>query len=245
MTDPETFTFGVAYLAGLAGFFSPCLIPLLPSYFAIITGFTLKDLYGLKFSELRARIFFSSLIFVLGFAIVYSLLGATGSFLGQLLNQHTGLLIRFSGIFLIILGLIQLGVIKFKSLEFDYAWVVQKKLSRLGYLNALLTGIAMALIWIPCVGQIVTGMLILASQTETATQGMSLLLVFSLGLGTPFLLLGLFFPVLFPWLQKNRQLLHMVNLGAGILLIIFGLVLVTNQYFYYLELLKNIFPTGE
>jgi len=245
MTDPETLTFGVAYLAGLASFFSPCLIPLLPSYFAIITGFTLKDLYGLNFKDLRLRVFFSSLFFVLGFAIVYSLLGATGSLLGQLLNQYTNLLIRFSGIFLIILGLIQLGVIKFKSLEFGYAWAVQKKLSRLGYLNALLTGIAMALIWIPCVGQIVTGMLILASQAETTTQGMSLLLVFSLGLGTPFLLLGLFFPTVFPWLQKNRQFLHIVNLCAGVLLIIFGLVLVTNQYFYYLELLKNIFPVAE
>ena len=245
MADPETLTYGIAYVAGLTGFFSPCLIPLLPSYFAVITGFTLKDLYGLKFNELRTRMFFSSLIFVLGFAIVYSLLGATGSLLGQFLNQYTNLLIRFSGLFLIVLGLIQIGIIKFKGLEFDYAWVVQKKLSRLGYLNALLSGIAMALIWIPCVGQILTGMLILASQTETATQGMSLLLVFSLGLGTPFLLLGLFFPTLFPWLQKNRQFLHIINLCAGILLIIFGLVLITNQYFYYLEFLKNIFPAGE
>jgi len=245
MTNPETLTFTVAYLAGLAGFFSPCLIPLLPSYFAIITGFTLKDLYGLNFKNLRLRIFFSSVFFVLGFAIVYSLLGATGNLLGQFLNKHTNLLIRFSGLFLIILGLIQLGIIKFKGLEFDYAWVVQKKLSRLGYINALITGIAMALIWIPCVGQIVTGMLILASQTETATQGMSLLLVFSLGLGTPFLLLGLFFPTFFPLLQKSRQLLHAINLLAGVLLIIFGLVLITNQYFYYLQLFKNIFPNSE
>lgn len=242
MTDPNQLTFSVAYLAGLAGFFSPCLIPLLPSYFSIITGFTLKDLYGLNFKDLRLRVFFSSLFFILGFAVIYSLLGATGSLLGQLLNQHTNLLIRLSGLFLIILGLIQLSIIKFKGLEFDYAWLVQKKLARLGFLNAFLTGVAMALIWIPCVGQLVTGMLILASQTETTTQGISLLFTFSLGLGTPFLLLGLFFPVIFPWLQKNRPLLHLINLGAGGLLIIFGIVLATNQYFYYLELLKSLFP---
>jgi len=236
----ENLTFYLAYVSGLASFFSPCLIPLLPSYFAIITGFTLKDLYGLDFKSLRLRVFLSSLFFVAGFSVVYSLLGATGTLVGKYLNSYVPILIRLSGIFLILLGLVQLGVIKFKSLEFDFAWNVQKKLAKLGYLNAFITGIALALIWIPCVGQILTAMLILASSSDTATQGLLLLLVFSLGLGTPFLLLGLFFPSIFPKIRENRQLLHWLNLGGGVLLIIFGVVLVANQYGYYLELLKGL-----
>jgi len=235
----ENLTFYLAFVSGLASFFSPCLIPLLPSYFAIITGFTLKDLYGLDFKALRWRVFLSSLFFVAGFSVVYSLLGATGTLIGKYLNSYVPILIRLSGIFLIVLGLIQLGIIKFKSLEFDFAWNVQKKLAKLGYLNAFITGIALALIWIPCVGQILTAMLILASSSETATQGLLLLLVFSLGLGTPFLLLGLFFPWIFPKIRENRQLLHYLNLGGGVLLIVFGIVLVANQYGYYLELLKG------
>jgi len=234
----ENLTFYLAYISGLISFFSPCLIPLLPSYFAVITGFTLKDLYGLDYKSLRLRVFLSSLFFVAGFSLVYSLLGATGTLLGKYLNSSVPLLIRLSGLFLILLGLVQLGVIKLRGLEFDFAWNVQKKLARLGYLNAFITGIALALIWIPCVGQILTGMLILASNTETATQGLLLLLVFSLGLGTPFLLLGLFFPWVFPLINKNRKMLHYLNLGGGVLLIIFGVVLVANQYGYYLQLLK-------
>jgi cytochrome c-type biogenesis protein len=234
----ENLTFYLAYISGFASFFSPCLIPLLPSYFAVITGFTLKDLYGLDFKSLRLRVFLSSLFFVAGFSLVYSLLGATGTLIGKYLNSSIPSLIRLSGIFLILLGLVQLGVIKFKSLEFDFAWNVQKKLAKLGYFNAFITGIALALIWIPCVGQILTAMLILASNSQTATQGLMLLFIFSLGLGTPFLLLGLFFPWIFPKIGEHRQLLHSLNLGGGVLLIIFGIVLVANQYGYYLQLLK-------
>ena len=240
--DLSNFTLPLAYLSGLVGFFSPCLIPLLPSYFAIITGFTLKDLYGLDFKHLRLRVFLSSVLFVAGFSLLYSLLGATGTVVGQFLSRYTSFLIRLSGFFLVLLGLVQLGIIKFKTLEFDFAWKVQKKLSRLSYLNAFITGIAMALIWIPCVGQILAAMLILASRQETALEGFRFLLAFSLGLGTPFFLLGLFFPWLIPLFQTHRRFLHLLNQAGGVLLIIFGLILVANQYGYYIQFFKSLFP---
>jgi len=240
----ENLNFSIAYFSGLASFLSPCLIPLLPSYFSIITGFTLKDLYGLKFKDMRVRFFLSTLFFISGFSIVYSLLGATGTLIGQFLSHYTNILIRLSGFFLILLGLVQVGVLKFKSLEFDYAWNVQRKLSKLGYFSAFVTGIAMALIWIPCVGQFLTGMLILASRQKTALEGLSLLFTFSLGLGTPFVILSLFFPWIFPQLQAHRTFVQRLNLFAGILLIAFGLILIANQYGFYLQFLRGIFPTN-
>ncbi len=243
--DTNNLTLTVAYLAGITSFFSPCLVPLLPSYFSIITGFTFKELYGLNFKDIRIRVFLSSVFFVAGFSIVFSLLGATSSLVGKFIQTNLNIIIRFSGLFLIFLGLVQLGVINSEKLQFDYAWNIQKRLARLGYLSAFITGIACALIWIPCVGQILGAMLIFASQTETAAKGTLLLLVFSFGLGTPFILLGLFFPTIYPFLQERRKLFFYLTRSAGVLLIIFGVILLINQYQFYLYTIKKLIPAFE
>lgn len=231
----------VAFIAGLIGFFSPCLLPLLPSYFSVITGFTFKDLYGLNFDKIRSRVFLSSVFFVLGFALVYSLFGATGTIVGNFLHDQLEILLRFSGLFLIFLGLIQLGVVKLDILRFDYAWRVQRRVAKLGFLTAFLSGIALALIWIPCVGQVLAPILLLAAKSETAKKGIILLFVFSLGLGTPFLLLGLFFPTIFGFLRHHRRFFRILSLSAGALLILFGAILVLNQYQYFLNVFYKAF----
>jgi len=242
MIEPTNLNITIAYFAGITSFFSPCLVPLLPSYFSIITGFTFKELYGLNFKDIRKRVFLSTVFFVIGFSFVYALFGATGTLIGKFIQKNLDILIRSSGIFLIFLGLVQLGIINSEKLQFDYAWNIQKRLARLGYLSAFITGIACALIWIPCVGQILGAMLILASQAETASKGMLLLLVFSFGLGTPFILLGLFFPTVYPFLQERRKLFFYLTRIAGVLLIIFGVVLLINQYQYYLYFFKRFIP---
>ncbi len=224
----------IAYIAGITSFFSPCLFPLLPSYFSIMTGFTYKELYGLNFKDIRIRIFLSSICFVIGFSIMFSLLGATSSIVGKFIQTNLNIIIRFSGLLLITLGMIQIGLINFEAIQFGNAWNIQKKLARLGYISALITGIACALIWIPCVGQILGAILLIASQAETAAKGTLLLLVFSFGLGTPFVLLGLFFPTIYPFLQKRRILFLYLTRFAGVVLIVFGIVLLINQYQFYL-----------
>jgi cytochrome c-type biogenesis protein len=235
----EKLSIFIAYTAGLTSFFSPCLVPLLPSYFTIITGFTFKDLYGLNTANIRKRVFISSIFFVSGFSLVYTILGATGTIIGLLLQKNLNFIIQMTGFFIIFLGLVQIGVLKFKSLEFDYAWNIQKKLANLGYISAMITGIACALIWMPCVGQILGLMLILASQADTALKGMEYLFIFSLGLGTPFLLLGLFFPLVFSFIQRYRKLFYLITKGAGVVLILFGLILVIGKYHYFLNLVSS------
>jgi len=226
----ENFELLTVFFGGLISFFSPCLLPLLPSYFSIISGFTFSDLYGLNFEKIRGRVFLSSLFFTLGFVLFFTLFGAVSTAVGRFLQEKFNSLTQIGGLFLILLGLIQLRVIKFWGLRFDFAWRVQRRLARLGFLTAFITGVISGLVWVPCIGPILGSILFLASQKETALRGIVFLAVFSLGIAFPFLLLVLFFPAVFNWIQSQRKFFHFLSLFAGIILILFGLVLVLNQY---------------
>ncbi len=237
---PQSISYIAAFTGGLIAFFSPCLLPLLPSYISVISGFTFKELYGLNFDKIRGRIFLSSLFFVLGFMIVFTILGAVGLAVSKLLFSHIDLFTQVSGAGIIFFGLIQLGVINFEPLQFDYAWNIQKRLARLGFLTAFLMGIACAFIWIPCIGQILGSILLLATQSSTVQDGTILLGLFSLGLSTPFLILGLFFPAVFKLLKDHRLFFHLFSKLGGIFLIIFGVLLLFKQYGFYLQLFTDI-----
>jgi cytochrome c-type biogenesis protein len=228
--------YSVAYIAGLTSFFSPCLLPLLPSYFSAITGFTFKELFGLEEKHVRLRMWSSSLLFVLGFSFVYSILGMTSSIVGKMLQEHIGIMIRVSGGVLILMGLIQTGIISFEGLQYDYAWNIQKRITRLGFFSSFLLGISCALIWMPCVGQILGSILVFASNSTQSLDGLFLLLTYSLGLGTPFVLMGLFFPQVYGFIKQYRKFLIVLNRGAGIVMILFGLLLVLGLYNLFLNL---------
>lgn len=231
-----------SFLAGLLSFLAPCLLPLFPTFLSVITGFTFAQLYGLDFAKIRPRIFLSTLFFVCGFSLVYTILGATGSIIGQILDQYLTYLLRVSGAILIGLGLLQIGVIKINALEFDYAWKVQRQLAKLGYLTAVVAGIAAALSWIPCVGPLLSPILLLAAESKTVGVGALLLFIYSLGLTTPFILGGLFFPFVYKFLQEQRLFLHRLSQFAGILLIVFGIILLAGQYQQIIERIYINFP---
>lgn len=229
-SDDNIKEYGWVFLAGLISFFAPCLIPLMPSYLSIITGYTFSELYGLEYSLIRGRVFKNALFFVLGFAVVFTLLGVTGSVIGQFINANLPFLLKFSGLVLIFLGLIQLQVIKPPSWEFDYAWRVQRKLAKLGFASASITGVTSALCWIPCVGPILASVLLLAGNSQSVLSGMSYLFVYSLGVMLPFLLAALFFPKFFDIYRERKQMLKYFSVVSGIIIIAFGLVLVFNKY---------------
>ncbi len=231
-----------SYLSGLISFFAPCLLPLFPTYFTVITGFTFSELYGLEFSKIRGRVFASSLFFAAGFVTVFTLLGLTGSLIGQIIGSYMPLLLRFSGAILIVMGLVQLGVIKLDLLRFDYAWKIQHKLTHLGFFTAFATGVAAALSWIPCIGPLLAPILLLAGSSETVIHGGLLLFVFSLGLVSPFIAAGLFFPNVVGKLRSHSASLHRLSQIAGIVLIVFGVILFFDQYRVFLGLFgTNLF----
>lgn len=230
----------IVYIAGIISFFAPCCLPLLPSYFSAITGFTLKDMYGLNFSKLRRRFFVSSLFFTLGFAIVYSLFGAATSIIGQFIQANLPILLKISGALFIIFGLIQLGVIKIRSIMFDYAWNVQRRLTGLGFITSTSTGVVSALVWIPCIGGILGAILLLAGQADSVAQGVFMLFIYALGIGTPFIIISLFFPQTMGFLQKHRSQLHIFSTIAGLIMIIFGIILILDRYQEYIALFEKI-----
>jgi len=230
-----------AFLAGLLSFLAPCLIPLLPAYFSVITGFTFKELYGLDFERIRGRVFLSVLFFVLGFSLVFTILGATGSLVGQLLSNVLPILLRFNGVVLILLGLFQVGVLKMPSWEFDYAWSVQRKLRNLGFVTAWVTGVAAALSWIPCVGPLLSSVLLVSSQQSSVAQGALLLFIYSMGLTLPFIAAGLYFPHVVRTMQEKRVLFHRLSIGGGVVLILFGIILTLGQYRFLVEKFYSLF----
>lgn len=228
-----------AYGAGLVSFLAPCLLPLLPSYFSAITGFTFADLYGMQFHHMRSRVVIGSIFFILGFSAVYSLLGVTGSVIGQSLGGFLPLLLRFSGVVLIFLGLMQLGILHLPGLRFDSAWNVQRRLTRLGIITAFVTGLVAALSWIPCITPTLTPILLLASTKQSVLEGGFLLFIFSLGIGTPFLITGLFFPYIIKSFQTHRLFFHLLSLLAGIIMIVFGTLLLFNFYNDFINFMRN------
>jgi len=229
-----------SFLAGLVSFFAPCLLPLFPTYFSVISGFTFSQLYGLDFDRVRGRVFVSSLFFVAGFSLVFTLLGATGSLVGKLLEEYLSWLLRLSGFLLLGLGAVQLGLVKIEPLRFDYAWNIQKKLTNLGFFTALITGIASAFSWIPCVGPLLAPIFLLAARSGTVGYGIVLLFVYSLGLTTPFLIAGLFFPLIVSTLQKYRKIFHFLSLAAGIILIGYGIVLILDKYNQFIQIFRPV-----
>ena len=170
-----------AFLAGLLGFISPCVLPLVPVYIGMMSKKAIYRDKDIKISE-RLYLFVNSLLFVLGFTLVFIILGSTATFLGQVLSDYSSIISRVGGAILIIFGLHYMGLFRLKFLNFEKRFQMPDSLKS-GYLSSFLFGIIFSFGWIPCVGIILSGILLLASQLDTLLQGILLLGVFSAGLG--------------------------------------------------------------
>lgn len=218
----------VAFLAGLLSFLSPCILPLIPGYISFITGETLESLGSEEAGPgMRRRTMLSSLSFVAGFSIVFVMLGATATFLGSFLARYEGLLNRVAGVVIIILGLHLSGILRIR-------WMYrQKKLeikrTRIGFFEAFLLGAAFALGWTPCVGPILAGILTLAATEASLLRGMMLLLVYSLGIGIPFLLTALAVEEFVKAFKRWSRWIRWTELVAGAVLIIVGILIFTGD----------------
>ncbi|MBE3557674.1 MAG: cytochrome c biogenesis protein CcdA [Ktedonobacteraceae bacterium] len=227
---------GIAFAAGLASFLSPCVLPLVPIYLAQLVGRGIAQrTENQRILSQRLEVFFHAAIFVAGFTIAFVALGATASTLGSFLRAHLVLVQQIGGIILILTGLHLVGVLELPFLlaqkRFDF------RPQRPGYAASLLIGIVFALAWTPCVGPILGSILILAAGTATLQQGVLLLLAYSLGLGVPFLLLGLglnWLNRLLKWLKPH---LRKIEIGTGILLMIVGVMVFFNLFIYVNSLL--------
>ncbi len=219
----------VAFTAGLLSFLSPCVLPLVPVYLASLVGPELLDKKG---SGLRLPTFLHSLSFVLGFSLVFTALGAIAGLTAFAINPSLALLNKISGSFLIAFGVFLLAALKIPWLNYE------KRLSpslgnTTGYLRSLIIGASFSLAWTACVGPILGGILAIALNTGTAWHGAYLLAIYSLGLGLPFLVIGLAFDSLSPVLRRIQRYTKIIHVIGGLLLIIIGILVLTNKILWF------------
>jgi cytochrome c-type biogenesis protein len=221
-----------AFLAGLLSFFSPCVLPLTPIYVAQLVGPSVwrterADSNG---SGLRRATLPHAAAFVGGFSLVFIALGATASALGAFLAGHAELLRHIGGALLIVFGLYVAGVLRIPFLDREQRFSL--RFGRASYPASFLVGIAFGLGWTPCVGPILAGILLIAAQAATLQYGVLLLAVYSLGLGIPFLALGIGFETIAPRLKRLAPYLPLIERGTGVLLILLGVVIFLNWLLY-------------
>ena len=227
----------VALTGGVVSFLSPCVLPLVPSYLSFVTGMSLEDLQG---GVDRRATFMHSLLFVLGFSIIFIALGASASFLGAFLRYYEVWIARVGGAVIIVLGLHLTGVFKIVPLLRERRVHVNDKPA--GYLGTIGVGAAFGAGWTPCIGPILGSILGLASTQDTVWAGVSLLSVYSLGLAIPFLISALALDLFLSAFSRFRRFLPAVEKGAGVMLIILGLLLVTGRWTWLNGLLLPLTP---
>ena len=221
-------TVGIAFLAGLVSFVSPCVLPLVPAYLSFLTGSSLEQLQSELDARARARVLFHSLAFLAGFTRVFVLLGASASALGEVLRANQRLIAQIGGAVVIVLGFQMMGVLKLPFLAMDKRLHVQH--AQRSYLASGVVGLAFAAGWSPCIGPILAGILTLASQATGVREGMWLLFIYSMGLAVPFFITALAIGAVLPALARIKRYLGAIEVGAGAFLVLTGVVLITGSF---------------
>jgi len=225
----EEIPFLVAFGAGLLSFLSPCVLPLVPVYLASLAG---PEIFDANVTRRRLPIFFHSLSFVIGFSIVFTILGAGAGLAGFAISAHLVLIRQIAGSLLIAFGLFMLAALKVPWLNFEKR-LTPSRGATTSYLRSFLTGGIFSLAWTPCVGPILGGILTLALGSETAWQGAYLLAIYSLGLGLPFLIIGIAFDSITPLLKRIHRYSTAIYIFSGVLLIAVGILVLTNRLVWF------------
>lgn len=216
-----------AFLAGLLSFLSPCVLPLVPGYVSLISGTGAEELDSERQRVLGA-VMLNSVMFIIGFSIVFVSLGAVATTLGQVTRQYYSILTRVAGVVIIIFGLHLTGIFKIKALYADKRMhQVRGKSTALG---SFAVGFAFAFGWTPCIGPILATILALAASEESITKGTMLLAVYSAGLAVPFLITSLGIDRFLRFYGRFRRHLHTVEVVSGVLLISIGLLVLTHHF---------------
>lgn len=217
-----------ALIAGVISFASPCVLPIVPGYLSFITGLSLHDLtdHERRKTVLRSAAI-NSVLFVIGFSIIFILLGASATAVGTFLRENLDIIGKVAGVIILIFGLHMVGLIKIPFLLYEKR--IQAESKSLGVGRSFIAGIFFAFGWTPCIGPILAGILAIAAVQETASRGIMLLGVYSLGLGIPFILSALFLNAFFTTFAKVKQHLHKVEIAGGVILIAIGVLVFTGN----------------
>ncbi len=228
-------SFAIAFVAGLLSFLSPCVLPLIPSYVGFLTGLTLEEL-----EVRRGTALIHAGWFVTGFALVFVALGATASALGAVLLHSQVWIGRIGGVIVLLFGLYLVGVLRPAFLLRERK--VQLAHKPVGYVGSAVVGITFGAAWTPCIGPILGAILTLAAATSSIAQGTALLAAYSLGLAIPFLVTALALDRFLVWFQRFRPYIVWVDRIAGALLIVLGILLVSDRFTLLSSWLQGLTP---
>ena len=232
--------FFLAFTAGLISFLSPCVLPLIPGYISYISGASLNELLEKKSINLLPIILFS-----LGFSIVFIIFGATATFLGSVILNNSNELRILAGLIIIIFSLQIMGIINIKFFNYEKRINPEKNM---GNFSSILIGMAFGFGWTPCIGPILGSILALASTEESINKGIMLLFFYSLGLAIPFILSGYLIQKFMVFSKNLKSKMNIISKTGGALLLITGLLIITNQLqvlgFYILNCLPFLQNIG-
>lgn len=220
----------VAILAGALSVLSPCILPVLPSFFGYITGVSLSKPYTkLEKKTLYKKLLFNTVLFALGFSIIFILFGAVIGTVGQFLLHQRNILQQIAGVIIIVFGLQLTGILKLKTFLKEKKFELPEWIKHTEYLRSFVTGICFAFGWSPCYGPIVGTIFTLALSKTDFWQAMLLFTFYSIGFVIPLLMLSILVGIFSVRIKKLSAISHYISIGAGFIVIFLGILLLTNQ----------------
>jgi cytochrome c-type biogenesis protein len=216
----------LTFIAGIVSVLSPCFLPVLPGFIAYLSGLSLQEA---RSPQHRKDLLINCLFFSIGFCLIFGLFGFSLGIVSKLLVLNQILIIRISGFLLILFGLLQSGVLKIKFLQKSFQPTQTKNIKIGGKYQSFFIGMLFAFSWSPCYGPIIGAIFTLAANSQSMLEAMIFFIIYSLGFTLPIILIGLLFDKLSIQLKKHRQAFLIANFLAGIVLIIIGLLMLTNS----------------
>jgi cytochrome c-type biogenesis protein len=218
-----------AFAAGIISFISPCILPLIPMYISFISGLSLEEIRtGTDRKQVLTRVTISSILFVLGFSIIFISLGASATFVGRFMLSRLAMLSKIAGVVIIIMGLHIAGVFRIGFLNYEKRFHLSSRPA--GFLGPFLVGLAFALGWTPCIGPVLGTILAYSGSQEKVWQGILLLSMYSLGLGIPFLLTGISINAFLSLLKKIQRYYRGIEIFVGVCLVFMGVLFITGSF---------------
>lgn len=214
----------LAFSAGLLSFLSPCVLPLIPAYISYLTGSSIEELRN---GKTKLFTLYKSFGFVLGFSIIFIIMGVSITSLGKLLITHKDIFRKIGGTLIIVFGLHTIGIFKIKLFYREKRFLYLDKIK--GPFSSVIIGMAFAAGWTPCIGPILSSILIYATSMDSIGKGVVLLTMYSLGLAVPFILTAMIIEGFTEQFKKFSKHLPTISIISGILMIIIGIMIFTNK----------------